>query len=329
MQGLSYTNGLPSTISSRSCVVKLTFNDHQSLPNFLMDTQCHDDAATATTAAPRPPCAASDELSINNNNWIREDCVEFYQEHLAATVHCRKRVCLMRLSLTHAYRIKKQIVEAQFLEFGVFEGKDITNMAAHLRLLDSSRGALLKEHHAVLHGFDSFIGLPEEWANGQLLPDGSNMFKTGMFCTDGEAPVVSQVEIEIGNKKGSIALSSDVPNIVFHKGWFADTVPVFFDENPLPIAFVHADSDLYSSTKTFLDEMCQRRLLVTGSIILFDEFWNYEGWQDGEYKAWCEAVRDYNISFQYYAIHAPKLHKTSRCFYGYQSVAIYIEDLAC
>lgn len=96
--------------------------------------------------------------------------------------------------------------------------------------------------------------------------------------------------------------------IRFHKGWFEATVPEFFahDNNRKPIAFVHADADLYSSTMAFLKIICDYKLFVKGSIIIFDEYWNYENWQhQGEYQAWVEIVEQYALKYKYIGYHGP------------------------
>ena len=39
--------------------------------------------------------------------------------------------------------------------------------------------------------------------------------------------------------------------------------------------------------------------LVAGTIIVFDEFFNYPGWQQHEYRAWQEFVSRTGIEFEY------------------------------
>jgi len=111
-----------------------------------------------------------------------------------------------------------------------------------------------------VHGFDSFEGLPESWRDG---------FGRGTFAINGLPPVRS--------------------NVILHKGWFDRTVPEFHASTTEPIAFVHIDSDLYSSAKTVLEGMADR--IVPGTVIQFDEFFGYPGWKsNGEYKAFTEFV---------------------------------------
>ncbi len=74
-------------------------------------------------------------------------------------------------------------------------------------------------------------------------------------------------------------------------------LPGFLAENQGPVAFLHLDADLYSATKRVLDLIGPR--LVTGSVVLFDEYFNYPGWQDGEHRAWIEYVDTTGLTFHY------------------------------
>ncbi len=119
-----------------------------------------------------------------------------------------------------------------------------------------------------VHGFDSFEGLPEAWQAG--LPKGA-------FRLD-RLPQVRT-------------------NVVLHKGWFRESLPLFKEEYRKPIAFMHLDADLYSSTKTVFDVLGER--IVTGTVIQFDEFFNYPGWKEGEYRAFFEFVEARTVAFEY------------------------------
>lgn len=118
-----------------------------------------------------------------------------------------------------------------------------------------------------IYGFDSFEGLPEDWRN--TMP-------AGTFAVD-RVPDVDGAEIVVG--------------------WFDETLPGFLAEHPGPVAFLHLDADLYSSTKTVLDLAGDR--LRPGSIVLFDEYFNYPGWEMHEHKAWTEFVEHTGIRFEY------------------------------
>ncbi len=119
-----------------------------------------------------------------------------------------------------------------------------------------------------VHGFDSFEGLPEDWRAG---------FRKGFFAITG-LPDVRK-------------------NIVLHKGWFSDSLPGFKKEYPGPIAFMHMDADLYSSTKDVFDALAER--IQPGAVIQFDEFFNYPGWERGEAKAFREFVERNRVEVEY------------------------------
>ncbi|MDT7785694.1 MAG: hypothetical protein QOF58_4113 [Pseudonocardiales bacterium] len=118
-----------------------------------------------------------------------------------------------------------------------------------------------------IYGFDSFTGLPEDWRTG---------FSAGAFGVD-QLP--------------------DVPGAELIAGWFDEVLPGFVAEHPGPVAFLHVDCDLYSSTKTVLEHVGSR--LRVGSVVLFDEYFNYQGWRDHEHKAWMEFTAETGIKFSY------------------------------
>ncbi|TDQ60743.1 putative O-methyltransferase YrrM [Actinomycetospora succinea] len=120
-----------------------------------------------------------------------------------------------------------------------------------------------------VHGFDSFQGLPEHWRAG---------FGAGTF-DDAEPPEVPGAELVVG--------------------WFADTLPGFLAEHPEPVDLLHLDADLYSSTATVLEHVGPR--LRPGSVVVFDEYLNHPGWEDGEHRAWSEFVAQAGVDFTYEA----------------------------
>ena len=141
-------------------------------------------------------------------------------------------------------------VEGYWCEFGVREGRSL-----HW---------LIDEYpQQVIHAFDSWQGLPEDWNHG-----------TGKVAD----------------------MSCDPPtvpdHIQLHKGWFKNTLPIWKHHNTGPIAFLHMDADIYSSTKEVLTALNDQ--IVAGTVITFDEFCNFRlsgkmsKWQDQEFKALVE-----------------------------------------
>jgi len=120
-----------------------------------------------------------------------------------------------------------------------------------------------------VHGFDSFDGIPEYW-NGNPI---------GAFA----------------QKK----LPKVPDNVEFHIGLFDQTLPEFLDSHAGPVAFLHVDCDLYSSTCTIFDGLGDR--LQPGAILLFDEYFNFHRWQQHEFKAFQEFVARAGIKYEYVA----------------------------
>ncbi|MFC9519077.1 class I SAM-dependent methyltransferase [Nocardiaceae bacterium NPDC056970] len=118
-------------------------------------------------------------------------------------------------------------------------------------------------------GFDVWTGLPEAWRTG---------FPAGEFAQESQPTV---------------------PGARLVSGLFEDTLPGFLDEHPGPVAFAHLDADLYSSTRAVLDLLEDR--LVPGSVLVFDEYFNYPGWQNHEHRAWTEFVERTGVRFDYLA----------------------------
>ncbi len=120
-----------------------------------------------------------------------------------------------------------------------------------------------------IHGFDSFEGLPEDW---------TSRMPRGFFKRDALPPVRDNVELYVG--------------------WFDQTLPGWKAKyGNAPIQFLHIDSDLYSSAVTILETLKDN--IVPGTVIDFDEYINYPGWELDEFKAWQEHVAKYNIKYEY------------------------------
>lgn len=160
---------------------------------------------------------------------------------------------------TLVYALQQTTVPGHYMEFGVFQGGTIRFIAKRLK-------------GGMIHGFDSFEGLPEAWAGWNL---GRSAFSTG-----GKLPRVPR-------------------NVALHRGYFEDSLPPWLARNPGPVAFMHIDCDLYSSTKTIFRLLANR--LQPGTIILFDEYFNYSNWRQHEYKAFQEFVSEHHITYEYLA----------------------------
>lgn len=148
-------------------------------------------------------------------------------------------------------------------EFGVFHGKSI-------RIIASLAGP-----NTNVDGFDTFEGLPEDWGDDW--------------------------------GKGSYTAASEVPqrvpnNVRFHVGLFADTLPGYVASLPsspdvLPVRFINVDCDLYQGTVEILHHLAPR--IVSGTIIVFDEYLMNPTWYDDEYRAFQEACIEFGWEYDY------------------------------
>lgn len=128
---------------------------------------------------------------------------------------------------------------------------------------------IAKKVKTSVHGFDSFQGLPEAWFDG---------FDKACFSTEGRLP--------------------DCPgNVQLHVGLFDKTLPEFAVSHIGQVAFMHVDCDLYSSTRTIFKVLGNR--IYTGTVIQFDEYFNYPGWKNNEYKAFQEFVAERDLHYEY------------------------------
>ena len=81
-----------------------------------------------------------------------------------------------------------------------------------------------------------------------------------------------------------------------HPGWFEHSLPAFVDKLEAPIALLHVDCDLYSSTQTVLTTLGPR--LTQGSLLVFDDFLSYTGYEQHEFRAAHEYFASSNRQFK-------------------------------
>lgn len=117
---------------------------------------------------------------------------------------------------------------------------------------------LLATHHkGPVYGFDVFTGLPETWRPG---------FPKGAFAQATLPKVRENVKLVVG--------------------LFEDTLPGFVLIHPDRIKLLHVDCDIYSGTVTIFDTLSAQ--IDDNTIIIFDEYLNYPGWEKCEHKAFIE-----------------------------------------
>lgn len=125
-----------------------------------------------------------------------------------------------------------------------------------LRRIASLRGS------ATVWGFDTFTGLPEDW-------------KRKDDCV---------------HLKGHFA-QEHIPKVTgahLVTGLFDETLPSWHP--PTPITFVHVDCDLYAGAVAVLRHCAPK--LGSGAIVLFDEVFEYAGFEEHEALALYEASEE-------------------------------------
>lgn len=143
--------------------------------------------------------------------------------------------------------------EGELVEVGVFQGVSINFIADCLAKANDPR---------LVHGFDSFEGLEEDWSGEAL--------GSGFFHLHGRLPAVR-------------------PSVRLHKGWVQDTLEPFYAEHGRPkVALIHIDTDTYTPARHILEASAP--LLTEGTIIVFDELIGYPNWQSHEFKALQETL---------------------------------------
>ena len=155
------------------------------------------------------------------------------------------------------FSLRASLPKGLNLEFGVFDGQSIKVMAN-----------IRPERKFI--GFDSFVGLQEDWTGNQFLK--------GSFSRKGKVP----------NVPGNVSL---------HKGWFKDSLPDFLSANKDKISFIHFDADTFESTLDVLNMLKER--LQIGTVLVFDEYFAYPNWENGEFKAWKEFTVANKIEYRY------------------------------
>lgn len=165
---------------------------------------------------------------------------------------------LSSLQWTHEYFINTLTYvknDGLWLEFGVCSGTTINIISS--------------QTSNIVYGFDSFLGLPEDWGNHQ---------PKGMYSTNGNLPTVRN-------------------NVELVVGLFQDTLEKFLENHSEPVAYLHLDADLYSSTKYVLDKL--ENQIVSGTVISFDEIYNYPEFRNHEIKAWLEYCERTKTSYEW------------------------------
>ncbi len=171
--------------------------------------------------------------------------------------------------MDHIYEVIKEFKsnyngDFSILEFGVADGYAFTKKLYATKYLKM-------EDRIIVHGFDTFEGMPEtnEKSDKDLIADDG--WVKGQFKTEFE--------------KLNEYCGKNYNNFEFHRGYFSDSItPQFLEtlNTNLPI-LIWIDSDFYSSAKQIFDKLIPN--IPNGCVIYFDEpEYNYGSRFTGESK---------------------------------------------
>ena len=190
--------------------------------------------------------------------------------------------------------------QCMVLEFGVSFGKSLRMLAELVDQNMINGDDYTPEATTIVAGFDTFTGLPEAWGDEPV----------GSYSTGGLLPAVPQ-------------------SVILIRGLFRNTLPSFLSKqfakirrdsysirnNSPIIALANIDCDLYgASLDVFnaLDESIPEvpsgwaheklgriPVIRAGSLLCFDEFFMYDGWQYDEARAFFETTGWRRRSFEY------------------------------
>ena len=149
------------------------------------------------------------------------EAAAYVKEQMPGALYFMEREPLLRYAVDQVTR------PGLMLELGVFSGKSIWVIA--------------QRTPRVVHGFDSFEGLPEE---------------VGPW---------TKADFDLGGRIPSI----DDPRVRFYKGWFSDVLP-HYQVPAHDVLVMNMDADIYSSTAYVLRHF--RPWIKQGTYIYFDEF---------------------------------------------------------
>ncbi len=135
------------------------------------------------------------------------------------------------------YALSQVSTQDLFLEFGVRDRKTFN---------------IIKEYSDVVHGFDSWTGMPWPWQLTRLVEPA----KTGPHLAAKSIPKTDDTQI-------------------FWTGLFEDTLPKFVKQYNQPISFLHIDSNYYRSATQVLtalnDYITNDTVIVIGQCHAFEQ----------------------------------------------------------
>lgn len=188
---------------------------------------------------PLIPGILDQSLAVDDYNWLNS-----VRGHALQNMGgCVQTYCLSRVVL-------QRDVPGDFVECGCASGAQLAIMAK----------AMLKEKkQRIIHAFDSFQGIPHAG------PKDDQQAGLNYFPMDRNLPLRERL---VSTKVASVSLADAQSlwntwkftgtKILWHEGWFQDTLPGLPQAECNPIAFLRLDGDLHESTECCLEHLYDR-----------------------------------------------------------------------
>lgn len=173
------------------------------------------------------------------------------------------------------------MITGNICEFGVYTGRSLALLSYIHEEYYKTEHAFNASNkiHRTLYGLDSFEGLHET--------EDHPRWTVGLFKVNhSEHPTFEKDEIVSPGSVIQFFKKIGLATPVIIKGYYNEMSP----DLGSTLALVHIDCDLYSSTIQALNIVKTR--LQTGTLILFDDWFNYRGGIDkGEQKAFSDFLK--------------------------------------
>ena len=191
----------------------------------------------------------------------------------------KKKSFLQREGMESLYRqtihVNKSKLMGDIVECGVWKGGSAALMAK-ANLLSGNKTR-------TIHLFDSFTDICEpceEKDGGRAIMEAKEFSQpeelqgklvplTGFYDKFGGHGTIPDCKKLICG-----TMEYDEKKVIFHKGWFQDTIPRISKDID-KISILHLDADWYESTKICLDHLYEK--VEKGGFVIFDDYGTYEG----------------------------------------------------
>jgi O-methyltransferase len=168
--------------------------------------------------------------------------------------------------------VERERLPGSIAECGVWSGGGVGLMA----LASLRAGA----SHRRFHLFDSFEGLPAPSIEDEDILQRFRMSNPGVELNDRRngslEPIGACVGADADAVRKFLTRQLGIPSsqLVFHVGWFQDTIPAVRDSLG-PLAVLRVDGDWYDSTRVCLDNLYDA-VVETGFVII-DDYGTFSG----------------------------------------------------